>query len=387
MTAVASTEAGGATRNLRDPYIDFLRALSLVVVVLWHWAFTLIEWTPDGPQPTSPLQYLYSLSPLTWLLQVLPLFFFVGGYAHLKVWDKVRANGGGYGVFVAGRVRRLLLPTLALIAVWSGILVVVQSLWDVPWMLRAVILILSPLWFVGAYLLLVLIAPLMIALHRRYGVAALVSVGALACLIDVTRFRFGLEWVGYAQLLIVFAFCHQLGFFFDTLAAMPRRVNWAITLAGLSGLMALIIYGVYPASMVGVATDRFSNMGPPTFIIIMLTLFQAGVAMLLRPYALRWLARPRVGVVNAMLNRVSMPLFLFHTTAMSLFILVVVWGFHYVPPTTPTLTWWLQRPLWIAGALLMMVPVLWVFSRKTLWYAFDSIKLLRRDAHQYESSF
>ena len=88
-----------------------------------------------------------------------------------------------------------------------------------------------------------------------------------------------------------------------------------------------------------------------------------------------------------MLNRVSLPLFLFHTTAMSLFILVVVWGLGYVPPSSPTLSWWLQRPLWIAGALVMMVPVLWVFSRKTLWYAFDSMRLLRKDAHQYESSF
>ena len=387
MTATADATASTATSNRRDPYVDLLRALSLCVVVLWHWGFTIIQWTPEGPKPTSPLQFTYGLWPLTWLLQVLPLFFFVGGYAHLRVWDKVRANGGGYGVFVAGRVRRLLLPTLALVALWLVVFEVARFIWDPPWMWRAVILILSPLWFIVVYLGLVLIAPMMLALHRRWGVAVLVVLGGIAWLVDVARFEHGVDWIGWTQFFFVFAFCHQLGFFFDDLAKAPRHVDWALMLGGLFGLMALIFSGVYPASMVGVNTDKISNMGPPTFTIVMLVLFQAGVAELIRPAAVRWLKRPRVGVFNALLNRVSLPLFLFHTTAMALLIVIVVIVFGYRPPDEPTLVWWLERPFWVMGGLLMMVPVLWVFSRRTLWYAFDSIKLLRKDAHQNESSF
>ncbi|HWN33902.1 MAG TPA: hypothetical protein VNP03_14225, partial [Pseudonocardia sp.] len=30
----------------RDGYVDFLRAFSILVVVLWHWAFTILQWTP-----------------------------------------------------------------------------------------------------------------------------------------------------------------------------------------------------------------------------------------------------------------------------------------------------------------------------------------------------
>ncbi len=29
----------------RDLYVDFLRAGSILVVVLWHWAFTILIWT------------------------------------------------------------------------------------------------------------------------------------------------------------------------------------------------------------------------------------------------------------------------------------------------------------------------------------------------------
>ncbi|WP_370937142.1 hypothetical protein [Amycolatopsis sp. cg13] len=54
----------------REPYLDFLRAVSLVVV-LRHWAFTILHWTPTGPQPTNPLAYFRGLWVLTWFLQVL----------------------------------------------------------------------------------------------------------------------------------------------------------------------------------------------------------------------------------------------------------------------------------------------------------------------------
>ncbi|MEZ5251460.1 MAG: hypothetical protein R2713_20280 [Ilumatobacteraceae bacterium] len=37
----------------RNAYIDFLRALSLIVVVLWHWVFTIVLWRDDGRTPPT----------------------------------------------------------------------------------------------------------------------------------------------------------------------------------------------------------------------------------------------------------------------------------------------------------------------------------------------
>ena len=34
-------------RRGRDRYVDWLRALSLVVVI-WHWAFTIVDWRAAG---------------------------------------------------------------------------------------------------------------------------------------------------------------------------------------------------------------------------------------------------------------------------------------------------------------------------------------------------
>jgi hypothetical protein len=33
--------------------VDWLRALSLVVVVIWHWAFTIVDWRADGRTPPA----------------------------------------------------------------------------------------------------------------------------------------------------------------------------------------------------------------------------------------------------------------------------------------------------------------------------------------------
>src|SRR5947209_4074268 len=82
---VTESEGAVATDTLeeRDQYVDFLRGFSLVVVVIWHWAFTIIRWRADGPHATSPLGFTSQLWIFTWLLQVLPLFFYIGGYVHL----------------------------------------------------------------------------------------------------------------------------------------------------------------------------------------------------------------------------------------------------------------------------------------------------------------
>ena len=91
----------------RDRYVDWLRAVSLVVVVLWHWAFTILRWTPGGPQPTNPLGFFSGLWIFTWLLQVMPLFFYVGGYAHLVSWQRAQARGTSLARYIAGHIRPL----------------------------------------------------------------------------------------------------------------------------------------------------------------------------------------------------------------------------------------------------------------------------------------
>jgi hypothetical protein len=112
----------------RDPFVDALRAGSLLVVVVWHWAFSYLVWKADGPHSSNPIGTTTGLWLLTWVFQVMPVFFWVGGYAHRLTWESVQRSGGGYGAFVRRRLGRLLAPAAVLVALAAVVRVVLVVL-------------------------------------------------------------------------------------------------------------------------------------------------------------------------------------------------------------------------------------------------------------------
>jgi Acyltransferase family len=341
-----------------------VRAFSLLVVIAWHWVFTIVLWRPDGPHATSPIGFTRGLWLLTWLLQVMPLFFYVGGYSHLRSWERAQAQGRSIWSFVGKRLERLALPALALFTTWTLLGIVLGNLFDLPWIGRAVRLVVSPLWFMAVYLLLVLLLPVALWLHRRFDTLALVWMAGLAALVDIGRFKYGHAWLGWLNMILVWGLCHQLGFFYERIVAMRRHGDWSLLFAGLFGLTGLVVSNLYPGSMVGVPGERLSNMAPPTMCLVALVMFQAGVAEVLRPWLTERLHRPRWARVSEVINRFSMPLFLFHTTGMALsraFARLVLGRNEAV---RPDLWWWLKRPISFVGPLLFTLPVIYLFGRR-----------------------
>lgn len=354
-----------APPTTRDPYIDFVRAFSLIVVVIWHWVFTILVWKDDGPHATSPIGFFRGLFVVTWLLQVMPLFFFVGGYAQLRGWESARRKGRSLWGFVLGRVRELAIPALALVLVWTSLGVVVTAVFDVAWMGRAVRLVISPLWFLATYLLLLLALPLLLRLHERFDVLVLVWLVGLAGVVDLLRLRYEVPGIAWANMFLVWGLCMQLGFFYERLVASPRRVHWALAWGGLYALFGLVATSFYPGSMVGVPGERFSNMAPPTLPIAALVFFQAGVALLVRPWVLeRLVTSERWATTSEVMNRFSLPLYLFHTTGLA----VARGTWHWVrggqEQREPDLVWWLTRPFAFLGALVVTLPVIYFFGRR-----------------------
>ncbi|MEV6861291.1 acyltransferase [Streptosporangium subroseum] len=366
------SERGGDTSppvtagRQRDKYVDWLRAVSLLVVVLWHWAFTILQWGPDGPSPTSPLGFTSGLWILTWLLQVLPLFFYVGGHVHLLSWERARERGVGIGTFVWRRIRSLAIPALALAVTWIVLGAIVTWAFGIGWMDRVVLLIISPLWFIAVYLVLIALLPIALWLHRRFDVLVLIWLAGAALVVDVLRLRYGYEAAGWLNMIIVWGLAHQAGFFYDRVVALARQFDVAILWTGLFGLFGLVYSGIYPGSMVGVPGDKLSNMAPPTFVIVALLVFQIGLVEVLRPSMERLLERPRWQRVNETVNRFALPLFLFHTTGMAIWVAMTWWLLGGAPPSqgAPDLSWWLERPLAVIGPLLCTFPVIMLFGRR-----------------------
>jgi peptidoglycan/LPS O-acetylase OafA/YrhL len=357
-------EVQSAKATTRNIYIDFLRAFSLLIVVAWHWVFTIVRWSDDGPHATNPIGFTTGLWMVTWLLQVMPLFFYVGGYSHLTAWERAHARGERIWSFVGRRLRRLAVPALALLGVWTALGITLGAIFNLKWIGRAVLLVVSPLWFMAVYLMLVALLPVFLWLHRRWDTTVLVFLAAIAGAVDIARFRYHHEWLGLINMVVVWGLCHQLGFFYDRLVAAVRRTDWTLLWAGLAGLAGLVGSGLYPGSMVGVPGQR-SNMAPPTLCIVALVIFQAGVAEILRPGMEVRLTRPRWSRFSNTINRFSMPLFLFHTTGMALHRAVrYALAGKRNEARDPTLGWWLYRPLAFIGPLLFTLPVIFIFGRQ-----------------------
>lgn len=334
------------------------------MVVAWHWVFTIIIWRDDGPHASNPLGFTKGLWIFTWTLQVMPMFFYVGGYGHLRSWEKAQAEGRSIWELVGARAKRLAIPALALLGVWIAIGIVLSVTLGGPWVWRAVTLVVSPLWFMAVYLMLVLLLPIALWLHERFDTAAIVVMAGIAGLIDVARFEYGWDWLGIFNMVVIWGLCHQLGFFYERVVAGRRSADWTLLLGGAFGLAALVGSGLYPGSMVGVPGQR-SNMAPPTMCIVALLFLQAGIVEIIRPALTRRLARPGWAAVNDVINRFSLPLFLFHTTGMALSRAIgyAIDGDNY-ESTRPTLGWWIGRPFAVIGPLLCTLPVIYLFGRK-----------------------
>jgi hypothetical protein len=290
----------------RDPYLDALRAGCLTVVVLWHTLATRLTWAADGPHAGSPLESVPGLWLGTWVLQVMPVFFYVGGCLHAR-----SASRPGYVRRRLAGLARIAAAPLGGAALVGALLAAVGG---TAWATGTVTLALSPLWFLAVYVLLVALLPAWLWLHRRYGLGALVGLAGAAVLVDVVRLGVGVDRVGWANLVLVWGLAHQAGFHHERLLRAPRRVGYALVGGGLAALCGLLALG-YPGSLVGVPGDKWSNMSPPSVAIVALTAVQVGLIRLAHPAAARWLARPAAAPVLAAANRYGLPVYLFHMTA------------------------------------------------------------------------
>ncbi len=343
-------ELAGATPAARDRYVDLLRVASLGAVVLGHWLMAAV--TPDGVG--NLLAVVPALQPLTWLLQVMPVFFFVGGFSHALSYRSLlrkrpeaapgAAADSVYSAFLRARLQRLLRPTMVFVLVWGAAALLVQLLGGGGGLTGVTLrMVTQPLWFIGIYLAMVAFTPPLLKLHERYGWGAFAGLAGAVVVVDVLRFAVGVPYVEFLNFAFVWLAVHQLGFLRADGRIRPRR---AALLAG-GGLVtatALVAFGPYPLSMVGMPGEKVSNMAPPTLALLAHGLWLVGAVELLRAPAARLLGRPRVWRTVVAANGVAMTAFLWHLTAM-FGVYGALLALDVALPEPASAAWWAQVPL------------------------------------------
>ncbi|MGV9909955.1 acyltransferase family protein [Streptomyces tendae] len=303
----------------RDRAIDGLRALALLAVPTGHWlvgGFTLDE--GGGLHNASPLATFGGLAPASWVLQMLGIFFLVGGYSSYLSY---RRRKGSVREWTVGRLRRLGRPVLGVTAVWALLLPLLHYGAGVPadTLHTASTLVVQPLWFVGVYAVITALTPYCVRASRRLGARAAVPLLGSVAVVDLLRYGPYADampsWLSLLNLLPGWMFAYQLGVSWAD-GRIGRRGAWLLLAGGTALFATLLLAFHYPVSMVGVPGEARTNSHPPSLLVLALAAAQSGAAILLRDRLARLLRRPALWAPVVVVNLSAMTILCWHQTAM-----------------------------------------------------------------------
>lgn len=314
-TPVPTARAVEATPPDRDRVVDAARAVALLVVVVGHGVMAVVAW-PDGiPRLGNLLAAFPWTQALTWVLQIMPLFFFAGGAASTLSWDRHAARDGSYAGWLWSRAQRLLRPAWVYLAVMSVAATLVTVLAPAEVAAPLMVLTTQLLWFLGAYLLVTALTPLFAPTSPAGGALTALVLVAGCGLVDAARFAWGWpEVIGLVNFVLVWTVPAYLGSLraHGTLARIPWPVLVGVLVSALGVSATLIKYGPWPVSMVGMPGEPVSNMAPPSVVLALHSVALVCAVTLLDAPLRRVLERPSVwGPVTAV-NLVAMTLYLWH---------------------------------------------------------------------------
>ncbi|WUD75639.1 acyltransferase [Streptomyces sp. NBC_00510] len=328
-----STGGGGGGR---DRYLDLLRALALVRVVVYHtfgWAW------------------------LTLLLPSIGIMFALAGSLAAHSLQRPALS------VVRGRLRRLLVPFWLFAAAvtvlmllhgwrphsWHRMLLWILPLADPPGTAWAEQII-APLWYIRTYLWLVLLSPWLLKAFRAAPRSCLAACGALVVLAQYDRLPLAEPALTPVVDLVTFAACWLLGFahrdgLLDALRARTVVASAALCLAA-GGWFAY----THP-------TDEGIDLGE---IPLAQALWSAGFVLLLLRFRPRRMGRlPVADGAVGLLNARAVTVYLWHEVALfaSVPLIDLMWDVPFFEAHLPLdATWFQFLVVWpLIGAAVLLV--------------------------------
>jgi len=352
------------TPEERNRYVDFLRSVSIMVVIAGHWMIATAYVSASGLENGHLLKSHPQTQWLTWIFQVMPIFFIVGGYANGVSLESARRKSVSYAAWLAARLNRLVAPLLLLMTVWAGI-ALLMTLFDVSpdviqYSSQAALI---PTWFLAIYITVAMLAPYTYQFWRKYGFASFWCFVAIALFVDVLFFLADIRWPSWSNYFWVWLAVHQLGFAWRDKRMGTPRMLLAYSTAGFCLLALLILKGPYPIAMVGSPDEGLSNTLPPKITLIALGVFQFGLLLSIEAPMRRVLANLRIWTLTVLINSMIMTIYLWHITLMILLVSLLYFAGGFGLELEPgTKIWWLTRPVWIAVLVILLLPVALMLS-------------------------
>ena len=309
-TAEIDSASAKKRKPPRDGFLDTVRTIALIRVILWH-AFG-IPW-------------------ISWFIATMPTMFFIAGSLLASTLDRKPLQ-----VMYRARLKRLLVPYWFFAGCVLSFLATIHlmnprletalrvdqilpwllpftdptaSLWEAGWAS-------SPLWYLRAYLWLLVLSPILRAAVRRFGVfsllPALFSAGAIEYWLhnpDLIGANPG-TWTWMLGELALYSFFLMLGFLhYDGAFERQNRVEqieWA--LIGIVG--CVVWWSVLPAPT-GIINHSFVGL-------LFIGIFWLSVFLLLRPILSKGTENAISGPIVYLFNRRAMSIYLWHSPSIAL---------------------------------------------------------------------
>lgn len=346
----------------RDTTIDFLRAICVVGVVLLHAIMVGVTVVDGSPVFANASEGSWWIVPISWVLQVMPLFFIIGGFAGYISFRRTQARGGTAAAFIAARVHRLLRPALFAIGI-VGAALAALSVAGIPADIIAVagFRYSQPLWFLAVFLGCQALLPALARAHARKPLSTLAAMVAASLAVDALRAITGLEGVGFLNLAFVWLALQQVGFFLadGTIDGLSRRTR---AIAGAVAVIALL--GAFTTGFY--SPDLIANINPPTAALLLVGVVHLSAVSLLRDRIGAFSRRPAPAAFAAFVNRRTMTIYLWHMPtllAMAGLCATASLAGGIALPDPSTVAWWVSRPLWLATALALTALIAVTLTR------------------------
>ena len=307
-----AAEIEAATPADRDRALDVIRIAALVGVVVGHTVMATSIIVDDvfhwgNLLTTSPV-----FQALTWVFQIMPLFFFAGVAASVGSYRPA----GSWGGWLLKRCTRLYRPVFYYLAFWAVTLVVLRRLLPVHVYDPIAGISIQLLWFLGAYVLVLAAVPLLARITTTARLIGSVAADyAVVALVDAIRVD-DATWatLGYVN-LAAWLIPGMFGVAYRR-RLVTTRAALVVGVAAFVVNLALLRFGPYEVSLVGIDGQLLKNMFPPSLLLTGHAIMMCAFVIAAAPAIARWAARPRVWRLAVIGNSGAMTLYLWHMPAL-----------------------------------------------------------------------
>ncbi|MEV1011443.1 acyltransferase [Streptomyces sp. NPDC049881] len=343
----------------RNRPADLMRVTAIGAVVVGHWLLTDVTYHDGRLSGRDALRYVDWAPWVTLVLQVMPVFFVVGGYANAASWSARRGRGERGTGWVRVRVLGLLFPAAVYVAVAMAVVSVVvlsgvarrEELREAGWFVAL------HLWFLPVYLVLIALTPALYALHLRWGLWLPAGIAVVVAVVDTLSLGAGVPGVDAANYLLVWGVMYLWGFsWYSGSLVRPRIRSAALGAGGAVLLAALLVWGPFPVAMIGAGT-RVENTSPPSIALLAFAAAQTGLLLTAGPLLDRFLARPARWRRVSRANTAVLTVYLWHMVPV-IAVAVALYPTGIAPqPTIGSGAWLALRVAWVALLAVLLVPL------------------------------